>query len=75
MEDTNLNYSASKSLQLHDRVSTLTVKGFSRRLTLQFLGINHIISCASPALAAPVMTDMKEPEVLRFVCSILIFVN
>ncbi|KAL9319952.1 hypothetical protein ACSQ67_011791 [Phaseolus vulgaris] len=48
-----------------NKVSILTVKRFSRRIVLQFLGINHMIWYASPALAAPIMPDMKEPEVMR----------
>ncbi|KAJ1441206.1 hypothetical protein SESBI_01340 [Sesbania bispinosa] len=63
VEDANLNYAVSKSL--HNRVSSLTVKRFSRRLILQFLGINHMMCYASPALAAPIMPDMKDPEVIR----------
>nr|XP_007140127.1 hypothetical protein PHAVU_008G086200g [Phaseolus vulgaris]ESW12121.1 hypothetical protein PHAVU_008G086200g [Phaseolus vulgaris] len=50
-----------------NKVSILTVKRFSRRIVLQFLGINHMIWYASPALAAPIMPDMKEPELMRFV--------
>ncbi|KAK7289612.1 hypothetical protein RIF29_03383 [Crotalaria pallida] len=63
VENTNPNYAVSKSL--HNRVSTITVKRFSRRLLLQFLGLNRMICYASPALAAPIMPDMKEPEVIR----------
>ncbi|KAH1239681.1 Peptidyl-prolyl cis-trans isomerase FKBP16-1, chloroplastic [Glycine max] len=60
MEDANLNYAES------NRVSILTVDKFSRRMVLQFLGFNHVICYASPALAAPIMPDIKEPEVIRF---------
>ncbi|XP_061362232.1 peptidyl-prolyl cis-trans isomerase FKBP16-1, chloroplastic [Gastrolobium bilobum] len=63
MKDANFNYDVCKSL--HKRVSTITMKRFSRRLILQFLGINHMICYASPAFAAPIMPDMKEPEVIR----------
>ncbi|KAL2956189.1 hypothetical protein AAZX31_18G071700 [Glycine max] len=59
MEDANLNYAES------NRVSILTVDKFSRRMVLQFMGINHMLCYASPALAAPIMPDMKEPEVIR----------
>ncbi|XP_027336568.1 peptidyl-prolyl cis-trans isomerase FKBP16-1, chloroplastic isoform X1 [Abrus precatorius] len=59
MENSNLNYAVP------DRVSTLTVQKFSRRMILQFLGINNMIYYASTALAAPIMPDMKEPEVIR----------
>ncbi|KAH1239680.1 Peptidyl-prolyl cis-trans isomerase FKBP16-1, chloroplastic [Glycine max] len=58
MEDANLNYAES------NRVSILTVDKFSRRMVLQFLGFNHVICYASPALAAPIMPDIKEPEIL-----------
>ncbi|KAL5178127.1 Peptidyl-prolyl cis-trans isomerase FKBP16-1, chloroplastic [Glycine soja] len=61
MEDANLNYAES------NRVSILTVDKFSRRMVLQFLGFNHVICYASPALAAPIMPDIKEPEVIRTV--------
>ena len=67
MEDANLNYAES------NRVSILTVDKFSRRMVLQFMGINHMLCYASPALAAPIMPDMKEPEVIRFVCLFSIF--
>ncbi|QCD78123.1 peptidylprolyl isomerase [Vigna unguiculata] len=56
LEDAKLRYAES-----NNRVSILTVKRFSRRMVLQFLGIWH----ASPALAAPIMPDMKEPELIR----------
>lgn len=56
-----------------NKVSILTVKRFSRRIVLQFLGINHMIWYASPALAAPIMPDMKEPELMRFVCLSLFY--
>ncbi|TKY47068.1 Peptidyl-prolyl cis-trans isomerase FKBP16-1 [Spatholobus suberectus] len=59
MEEANLNYAESK------RVSTLTVKKIPRRMILRFLGVNLMICYASPALAAPIMPDMKEPEVIR----------
>ncbi|KAK7305286.1 hypothetical protein VNO77_43189 [Canavalia gladiata] len=59
VENSNLNCAVC------GRVSTLTAKLFSRRTILQFLGINHMIHYASPALAAPIMPDMKEPEVIR----------
>ncbi|WVY94791.1 hypothetical protein V8G54_033879 [Vigna mungo] len=59
LEDAKLCYSEP------NRVSMLTVKRFSRRMALQFLGINHMIWHASPALAAPIMPDMKEPEIIR----------
>ncbi|KAK7301884.1 hypothetical protein RJT34_12761 [Clitoria ternatea] len=59
MEDSRLNYNISR------KVSTLTIKNFSRRMVLQFLGINQMICHASPALAAPVMPEMKEPDVIR----------
>ncbi|KAK7387192.1 hypothetical protein VNO78_27773 [Psophocarpus tetragonolobus] len=59
MEDANLNCAES------NKVSSLTVKRCSRRMVLQFLGINHMICYAFPALAAPIMPDMKEPEVIR----------
>ncbi|KHN01775.1 Peptidyl-prolyl cis-trans isomerase FKBP16-1, chloroplastic, partial [Glycine soja] len=61
MEDANLNYAES------NRVSILTVDKFSRRMVLQFLGFNQVICYASPALAAPIMPDIKEPEVIRTV--------
>ena len=52
----------------NNKISTLTAKKYcSRRLILQFIGINHILCYASPALAAPIV-DMNEPEVIRFVC-------
>ncbi|XP_058753633.1 peptidyl-prolyl cis-trans isomerase FKBP16-1, chloroplastic isoform X2 [Vicia villosa] len=41
-----------------------TKKCCSRRLILQFLGINHVLCYAAPALAAPIM-DMNEPQVIR----------
>ncbi|XP_020205797.1 uncharacterized protein LOC109790955 isoform X2 [Cajanus cajan] len=59
MEDAKLNYTEN------NRVSTLRVKKISRRAILQFLGVNHMICYASPALAAPIMPDMKDPEVIR----------
>ena len=68
MEDANLNYAES------NRVSILTVDKFSRRMVLQFLGFNHVICYASPALAAPIMPDIKEPEVIRFVCLLSNFI-
>ncbi|KAL2332861.1 hypothetical protein Fmac_014074 [Flemingia macrophylla] len=59
MEDAKLNSTEN------DRVSTLTVKKISRRMILKFLGVNYMISYASPPLAAPIMPDMKDPEVIR----------
>ncbi|KAE9598563.1 putative peptidylprolyl isomerase [Lupinus albus] len=63
VEGANLNYAVPESL--HNSVSTITGKRFRRRLILQFLGLNHIICHAFPALAAPIMPDMNEPEVIR----------
>ncbi|KAF7816009.1 peptidyl-prolyl cis-trans isomerase FKBP16-1, chloroplastic [Senna tora] len=62
IEHKNVNYAASKSSD--SRFSVITVKKVSRRLILQFVGFNHICY-ACPVLAAPMMPDMKEPEVLR----------
>lgn len=56
----------------NNKISTLIVKRcYSRRLILQFLSINHMLCYAYPALAAPIMPDMNEPEVIRFVCLFL----
>nr|XP_027190393.1 peptidyl-prolyl cis-trans isomerase FKBP16-1, chloroplastic isoform X2 [Cicer arietinum] len=50
----------------NNKISTLIVKRcYSRRLILQFLSINHMLCYAYPALAAPIMPDMNEPEVIR----------
>ncbi|CAL5202390.1 unnamed protein product [Lathyrus oleraceus] len=50
---------------LNNKISRLEVKKcYSRRLILQFLGINPILCYAATALAAPIM-DMNEPQVIR----------
>ncbi|XP_019447044.1 PREDICTED: peptidyl-prolyl cis-trans isomerase FKBP16-1, chloroplastic [Lupinus angustifolius] len=63
VEGTTINYAVSKSL--HNNVSRITGKKFPRRLILQILCLNHVICYASPALAAPVIPDINEPEVIR----------
>lgn len=59
---------------LNNKISRLEVKKcYSRRLILQFLGINPILCYAATALAAPIM-DMNEPQVIRFVCLLFHFI-
>ncbi|XP_054818033.1 peptidyl-prolyl cis-trans isomerase FKBP16-1, chloroplastic isoform X2 [Prosopis cineraria] len=62
IENGNVKYIAPKSSD--NRLPTASIKNFSRRLILQFVGLNHIFHTC-PILAAPVMPEMKEPEVLR----------
>ncbi|MED6186991.1 hypothetical protein PIB30_072132 [Stylosanthes scabra] len=66
LENANLKCSVPKGLDNNNnRVRAIAERRFSRRLVLQFMGINHIIYNASLALAAPIMPEMKEPEVIR----------
>ncbi|OIW09531.1 hypothetical protein TanjilG_13755 [Lupinus angustifolius] len=71
VEGTTINYAVSKSL--HNNVSRITGKKFPRRLILQILCLNHVICYASPALAAPVIPDINEPEVIRAICDLYFF--
>lgn len=50
--------------KLHGKFPSLTDTRVPRRLFLQFMGYNHLLSYACPVLAAP-MLEMTEPEVIR----------
>ncbi|RYR79739.1 hypothetical protein Ahy_A01g004546 isoform A [Arachis hypogaea] len=64
MENANLKCAVPKGLE-NNSLRAITERRFSRRLVLHFLGINHVIYKASLAFAAPIMPEMKEPEVIR----------
>ena len=50
--------------KLHGKVPSLTDTRVPRRLFLQFMGYNHMVSYVYPVIAAP-LQEMKEPEVIR----------
>ncbi|XP_057983038.1 peptidyl-prolyl cis-trans isomerase FKBP16-1, chloroplastic isoform X2 [Malania oleifera] len=50
--------------KVHNRLPAKTLEKVPRRLLLQFMGFNPILSHFYPTLAAP-MLEMKEPEVIR----------
>ncbi|KAK9269648.1 hypothetical protein L1049_001425 [Liquidambar formosana] len=62
MDSEQPKYAMAKNL--HDRFPSLMVGRVPRRLFLQFMGFNPILSYVYPVLAAP-MLEMKELEVIR----------
>ncbi|KAI9115751.1 hypothetical protein K1719_013420 [Acacia pycnantha] len=62
IENGNVKHIAPKSSD--KTLPVVTSRRFSRRLILQFVGLSRICH-ACPVLAAPIMPEMKEPEVLR----------
>ncbi|GLT79561.1 hypothetical protein SLA2020_510440 [Shorea laevis] len=51
--------------RLRGSYPSITVRRLPRRLLLQFIGLNHLLSCNCPLFAAPILPDMKEPEIVR----------